>query len=307
MVKGDDGQYHLYYSRWKISDGFEAWVTSSEVAHAVGSSPTGPFVFHDVALPPRGRQFWDGMVTHNPTVHRFGKKYYLHYTGNTGDGKVTATLNWVHRNNQRIGVAVADRPEGPWKRMDKPAIDVSADPNAPDSLCVANPSITQGRDGTFYLLYKAVGRQMPLPFGGPVVHLLATSALPTGPFQKRLKPMFTLAGDNFPFEDPFLWFDQKRDHFFVIMKDNKGILLGTGTSTLVLYQSKDAVDWEPAEHPLVSILELHWKNKAVEHVERMERPQLVFDEGGEPATLIVAIKDGEMSSYNVRIPLATGP
>ena len=30
---------------------------------------------------------------------------------------------WVNRNNQRIGVAVADDPNGPWKRFDKPLID----------------------------------------------------------------------------------------------------------------------------------------------------------------------------------------
>src|ERR1700754_891363 len=77
MVRGEDGKYHLYYSRWKVSTGFESWVTASEVAHAVGASPAGPFVFHDVALPPRDRHLWDGMVTHNPTVQKFGKKYYL--------------------------------------------------------------------------------------------------------------------------------------------------------------------------------------------------------------------------------------
>ena len=305
MVKGDDGKYHLFYSRWKIADGFEAWVTSSEVAHAIGDTPTGPFVFHDVALAPRGRQFWDGLVTHNPTVHRFGKKYYLYYMGNTGDGVVMATLNWTHRNNQRIGVAVSDRPEGPWKRMARPLIDVSPDPRAPDSLCVANPSITQGPNGVFSLLYKAVGREKPLPFGGPVVHLMATSASPTGPFTKDPKPLFTLAGNNFPFEDPFLWFDRASSIFYVIMKDNKGVVLGTGVSTLVLYQSKDAVNWRRAEHPLVSKLELHWKDRPVEPVERVERPQLAFDEHERPVALIVAIKDSE-GSYSVRIPLSGG-
>lgn len=303
MLAGPDGRYHLYYSRWKISNGFQAWVTSSEIAHAVGDSPTGPFVFHDVVLPARGKQFWDGLVTHNPTVKRFGKKYYLYYMGNTGDGKLTTDLNWVHRNNQRIGVAVASNPDGPWTRSNQPLIDVSADPNAPDSLCVANPGITQGADGKFLLLYKAVGRKRPLPFGGPVVHLMAESDSPTGPFRKMLKPLFTLPGVDFPFEDPFFWYDGLRHSYFVILKDNHGITSGNGHSTLVLYQSADAFNWLPAKHFLVSDLELHWKGRPVQPVKALERPQIMFDAGGNPTVLIVAIRDEGMDSYNVRIPL----
>lgn len=59
MVQSPDRKYHLYYSRWKIADGFQAWVTSSEIAHAIGDSPTGPFKFHDVTLPARGKEHWD--------------------------------------------------------------------------------------------------------------------------------------------------------------------------------------------------------------------------------------------------------
>jgi len=305
MVQSDGGKYHLYYSRWKAELGMEAWVTSSEVAHAIGDSPFGPFQFHDVALPPRDKSLWDGMVTHNPTILHSGKKYYLYYMGNTGDGKLSATLNWVHRNNQRIGVAIATDPNGPWKRSKHPLLNTSLDPSAPDSLLVSNPSITQGRDGKFYLLYKAVGKHAPLPFGGPVVHLMALSDSPAGPFRKDLKPLFTIAGQNFPFEDPFLWFDKARDLYFVILKDNHGTVLGTNESTLLLYQSPDATHWTQAPHLLVSPLELHWKIGLTEKVKRMERPQLTFNRDGKPIALIVAITDDAPVTYNVRVPLAT--
>ena len=304
MIRSDDGKYHLYYSRWKKSDGFESWVTRSEIAHAVGDSPTGPFAFHDLALTARGKDAWDGLVTHNPTVLRVGGKYYLYYTGDTGDGLVMPTLNWSHRNNQRIGVAVADSPNGPWTRFDRPVIDVSGNPHAPDSLCVGNPSVTRGRDGKYLLLYKAVGRENPLPFGGPVVHLLAISDSPAGPFHKLLKPLFTVPGSVFPFEDPFFWYDAKRDMYFVILKDNHGIVSGTGHSSLVLYQSKDACDWVKAGHLLVSDLRLNWKTRPTETVQRMERPQLTFGANGEPIALVVAIYDNRNDTYNVQIPLS---
>jgi hypothetical protein len=223
--------------------------------------------------------------------------------GNTGDGAISPTLNFVHRNNQRIGVAIADNPNGPWSRLQKPIIDVSPDPSAPDSLCTSNPSITQGRDGRYYLLYKGVGRQKPLPFGGPVVHLMAVSKSPTGPFRKELKPLFTIAGNSFPFEDPFLWFDRERDTYFTILKDNHGVTSGPKQSSLVLFESHDALDWHPAEHPFIDNLELHWRDRPVQHVEAMERPQLMFDSFGRPAILTVATKDGSATTYNVRIPL----
>ncbi len=119
-----DQKYHLFNSHWPCTFGLPVWVTSLEVAHAVSDSPFGPFQFKDVALSHRGAEYWDGMYTHNPTVHFFNRKYYLNYTGNFGDGKITSPqLNWTHRINQRIGVAIADDPNGPWIRFDKALID----------------------------------------------------------------------------------------------------------------------------------------------------------------------------------------
>ena len=99
VVKGQDGLYHMFYSRWKHETYFSGWVTHSEIAHAVSEKPEGPFKFKDVALPARGAEYWDGLTTHNPTVKEFGGKYYLYYMGNTGDGKAMENLNFIHRNN----------------------------------------------------------------------------------------------------------------------------------------------------------------------------------------------------------------
>ncbi|MEM9412355.1 MAG: FAD-dependent oxidoreductase, partial [Planctomycetota bacterium] len=92
-VKGDDGLYHMYYSRWPRELTHQAWVTHSEIAHAVSESPTGPWEHKDVALPARGGDYWDGNCTHNPTVLKRGRKYFLYYMGNRGNGKVEQPLN----------------------------------------------------------------------------------------------------------------------------------------------------------------------------------------------------------------------
>src|SRR5512142_2866703 len=39
MIEDKIGIYHLYYSRWKNSAGPNGWLTSSEVAHAIGRTP----------------------------------------------------------------------------------------------------------------------------------------------------------------------------------------------------------------------------------------------------------------------------
>ena len=92
-IKSDDGKYQMFYSRWPRKLGHLAWVTHSEVAHAVSDTPFGPWTHHDVALPARGTNFWDGSCTHNPTILRIGKKFYLYYMGNYGDGVVKAVVD----------------------------------------------------------------------------------------------------------------------------------------------------------------------------------------------------------------------
>jgi hypothetical protein len=301
MVRADDGRCHLYYSRWPSAEGFAAWVTHSEVAHAVADHPLGPYRHVDVALPARGPQFWDGHNTHNPAVFRHGGRYYLYYTGNYGDRQKVTGLNWSHRNHQRVGVAVADRPEGPWRRFDRPLIEPT--PGFHDALMGANPSVLARPDGTIQLIYKAVALTKPLPFGGPVVHVVATAPAPTGPFTKRPDPVFTHEGAMFPAEDPFIWREGGR--YWAVVKDMRGYFTKAGRS-LALMRSDDGLAWRPAAQPLVSRTEFRRADGTVQKLAALERPQLWFDRD-EPAVLFCAASIGaEMqssSTFNVAIPL----
>ncbi|TWT85138.1 Glycosyl hydrolases family 43 [Planctomycetes bacterium CA13] len=309
LVKGGDGMYHMYYSRWEKKLGW-AWVTHSEIAHAVSESPFGPFRFQDVALPPRGAEFWDGLCTHNPTVHRFADKYYLYYMGNTGDGVVTGApgkvkLNPVHRNNQRIGVAVADNPNGPWIRFDQPLINVNPDVESLDALMTSNPSVVQRPDGGYLMVYKAVGKKKPGIWGGPVVHCVATSDSPIGPFKKHDEAVFQAPGFEFPAEDPFIWYQDGK--YRAIVKDMRGAFTDAGQS-LVLFDSTDGLEWSLANSPLVSTLQIKWENGQVQKLKHLERPQL-FIEDGKPVVLLCAADtlddQGVLQSFNVQIPVQT--
>jgi hypothetical protein len=305
MARGEDNKYHLYYSRWPRKLGHNAWVTHSEVAHAVGASPLGPFRFVDVALPARGKEFWDGLCTHNPTILRGGDKFYLYYMGNTGDGQAMTTLNWVHRNNQRIGVAVSDSANGPWKRLDRPVLDVSPDKDAGDSLMTSNPSVARRPDGGYLMIYKAVGQKRPAPFGGPVIHMAATADSPIGPFTKHANPLFVTPGVDFPAEDPFAWYDYRAARYYAVVKDNNGYFTKGGKS-LALWESPDGLEWKLAPHALVSTTEVTWQGKGKQKMNSLERPQLLFSADGRPIVLLGAVDEDRARghSFNVRIPLA---
>ena len=299
MVRDEQGKCHLFYSRWPRALGHYAWVTHSEIAHAVADHPLGPYKFVGVALPERGADKWDGLCTHNPTVMKFGDRYYLYYMGNTGDRKKVNGLNWTHRNKQRIGVAVADSPNGPWSRSDKPLIDTT--PKFHDGLCNNNPSVTQRPEGGYLMVYKAIGDKGKAPFGGPVVHVVATSDSPTGPFKKHPNPVFTKAGDPFAAEDPYIW--RGSDRYWAIVKDFNGGFTNKGTS-LALFESANGINWKASTNPLVSTLNLAWENGKSTKLLKLERPQ-IYLENGEPAVLFcAAAPHGKLDeSYNVQIPL----
>jgi hypothetical protein len=301
MVRDSEGICHLFYSRWPRAAGFNAWVTHSEIAHAVADSPLGPYTHRDTPFPVRGPQFWDSLCTHNPTVLHHEGKYYLYYMGNSGDGKTVEDpddLNWTHRNNQRIGVAVAAHPSGPWKRSDTPLIDVSSDPTASDSLMVSNPAVMQRPDGSFLMIYKAVGREYELPFGGPVIHRIALSKRPDGPFIKQPDPIFTINGSKFPAEDPFIWY--QKGQYRAVLKDMGGYFTRAGRS-LVLFESADGLHWQPSNPCLISDRTVRFEDGSIKQFDYLERPQIYF-ENGKPSILFCAARDGD-KTCNIHIPL----
>ena len=314
-VKGDDGKYHLLYSRWPVSVGFApGWAIYSQIAYAVADSPFGPFRHVNVALPARGinpatgKKFWDADATHNPNLLRHPNgKYYLYYMGNYGDGKDYPT----HRNHQRIGLAVADSPAGPWKRFDQPIVDVSSDPKAFDSLCVTNPAAAVRPDGGIVLIYKAVTQQAGKPMGGKVRYGAALAATPEGPYVKTPGRIFeadeaTSSKHWMLAEDPFIWFSKTYgNRYYAVARDVVGHFTGEGGG-IALFQSDDGLNWRAADHPKV-IGQSYAFADGTRSVTKLERPALLF-EGGEPVALFGAADGYKVKgriSTNVAIPLAS--
>jgi hypothetical protein len=290
MIRDEKGELHLFFSRWPICEGFEAWVTHSEVCRARAETPLGPFHFEEVVLP-RRPGYWDGDVTHNPSVRCFGVRYYLYYNGNQSEGDW-----WGHRNNQRVGLAVADRPQGPWTRFDTPLLDVTA--GAWDAKVTTNPSCTQTPDGRFILVYKGVGDKNPPPKYGPVLHGVAFADRPEGPFIKHPEPIFASEGAEFPGEDPFVWC--RNDRYHVLLKD-QGTFYSSSSRAIVHFESTNGIDWELSKQPIVQERELLHSDGHRQPVHRLERPFLYTDNGVTQAFLcgVKSEKDENLSQIVV--------
>ncbi|MEC0228703.1 glycoside hydrolase family protein [Paenibacillus alba] len=294
VAKGKDGRYHMLFSCWPASSGHDAWVTQSKVGHAISDNPLGPYQFQGIVLQGSGGTSWDADVIHNPTMIAYGDKYYLYYMANYGNGEY-----WDHRNHQRIGVAEADHPGGPWRRSEKPIIEVTL--GSWDHLLVSNPTVTVTPQGKVVMVYKGVG-QGELPKGGAVVCGVAEADHPLGPFRKVAGPIMVNPDNDWSVEDPFIWFQD--DRFYALVKDFQGYFTGTGESSVALFESEDGTNWHPSEHALGFKREIAWSDGSVQPVEAMERPQLLF-ENGRPIVLYCAIAadlDRE-NCFNVAIPL----
>lgn len=311
MVKGGDNKFHLVYSRWPRRLGHYAWITDSEVAHAVADNPTGPYKFVNVILPARGNQYWDGVATHNPTLLFKNGKYYLYYMGTTGTSSLNPPVTmkdtawWDYRNHQRIGVAMAEKPDGIWQRFDKPIIDISVDSTAYDALMVANPAVTFTEDNKVVLVYKQVEKNGKLS-GGKVRFGVAFADSPTGPFIKEKRPVFEAKEgekDWMIAEDPYIWFN--KGYYYAIIRDVVGRFTGEG-GALALLISKDAKKWQPSKYPKVLGKTFIWEDSTNSGT-KLERPQLYL-ENGIPKILFGAIdinnKGPRSHSANIRIPLS---
>ena len=294
IIKGEDGKYHLFYSRWP--EDHAAWLTFSEIAHATSEGPAGPWKYKETVLEGRGKGHWDAITAHNPKIKYFNGKYYLYYIAtNLGNMDYTdqdlidthgksldqSPVRKMLRENQRTGVAIASSLDGPWERLDQPIIE----PSGPITTLTVNPAIEQGKDGRFYLIVKGDKPHEKRFIRNQAV---AISESPTGPFVMQPEPVI----DYLDTEDMSMWYDKTRELFYGIFHAHE---------YLGLICSEDGVHWKKANEFEVLKKEIPMKNGQVLHPDRMERP-FIFLENGEARTLCLAVLEGH-ESYMVFVPI----
>ncbi|MEH6305425.1 glycoside hydrolase family protein [Olivibacter sp. CPCC 100613] len=310
VVKGEDGLYHMFASRWSKEYGFGNWVTNSQIIRAVSTTPAGPYTFAEVVLDARGKNFFDGCTTHNARIIKSGKYYLLYYFGNTypdtppkpGEDVWASGLAQRAWMNKRIGLAWSTSVHGPWTRSEHPILEPR--PGHWDASITSNPSPVSLPDGRIYLMYKSSQKDHNPPL------LLGAAAADSfkGPY-KRLseKPLFEFHAqgklDN-DVEDPFVWWSG--DHYELIMKDRFGHICGEEGGGIHAL-SKDGIQWDLA-HPVKAYSRhIKWEDGKVTLQANFERPFLLF-ENGKATHLFAATGTGNRpyeleNSWNMVIPL----
>lgn len=292
-----EGKWHMFCSRWPRSLGFGwNWLFNSEVIQAVSDRPEGPYHFLRVVLPRRGRQYFDGMNTHNTCIQRYKGKYYLYYMGTTYGGKIPgpgedvpydyAMETW---NRKRIGVAVAESIYGEFVRSEAPLLS-PRDCSHWDCTITTNPSVTVLPDGKTYMIYKsrrAIGE--PLQLG------VAVSDTPDGSFERLCEgPILGFADKNIHVEDPFLWYDEGRKKFCLLAKDDSKAGRGiTGEWGSGFYaESEDCIHFIASDQPQAYSRRVRFAAGEEKLMCNLERPWLAF-RNGRPEYLFNATGNGD--------------
>jgi len=299
-IKGDDGKYHLFASRWSNSTGFSPyWLTNSEIVHAVSERAEGPYKFSEVALPPRGAEFWDGQMTHNPAIRKFGDTYLLYYTGTTYQGARPGAANPVgetdalkleaHRG-ERIGLATSKSPYGPWKRLSKPILDVV--PNSWEQYLVSNAAPVVLKNGSVMLYYKGVEKLRVHAIG------LATADCPTCEYRRVSdKPLNMGIGA----EDPFIW--QEDGKFKALMLDHERRY--SPDKEIFYAVSDDGLKWRVPLNSIAVSRKVLFADGTTKKMNSTERPHVLI-ENGKPTHVFFATGetvDGKRYTWNMVIPL----
>ena len=292
------GKYHMFSSRWKEEWGFGwNWVFNSEIIHSVSDTPEGPYVFQNVVLPRRGRQYFDGMNTHNTCIKEYNGKFYIYYMGTTYGGDIPENGEVPHCyceetwNRKRIGLAVADDINGEFIRRDTPLFE-PRDCSHCYCTITTNPSVAIMPDGKTYMIYKSRSAYAkPLKLG------IAVADKPDGEFTRLSEhPILDFQDEDKHIEDPFIWYDEKKKKFCLITKDDvkNGSFGVTGEWGAGYYaESDDCMDFEIGDDPKVYSRKVTWADGSESVQCNLERPSLLFNEQGEPTHIFCASGTGK--------------
>jgi len=283
-IEDEDGQIHVFFSRWDARKGMGGWIRGSEIVHAVASVPEGPYEVRETIFAPRPG-FWDATTCHNPLIKKVDDIYCLFYMGNA-NGKT---------NTKRIGLATSTSLNGPWIRPDKPLLE-AGETGDWDDHCTTNPAFLKHPNGQYWLYYKSWNTQEYETAAGPIKgnrkYGLAIAEKPEGPYIKHpANPVidFSYRGANCQFEDGFVWMEKSR--FKMIARDMGFYNHEDG----LLMESKNGLQWTLPKIAYYGAEKYIQQPPAPAHLKkygRFERPQILF-KNGRPAFLFTTSQGGK--------------
>ena len=298
VILDDEGTYHMYYARWPKANprGMYGWLYVSEIAHATAKRPEGPYKYKDVVLKGFGEpqaERWDAYNAHNPCITRMrdnksGKlRYYLYYIANRDDNSLHCDW-WNRIINQRVGVAVADSPNGPWTRHLEPVI---TPPNGQLHHYLVNPGVCQLPDGRSLMVLKGRGKglnkkdERGVLDVGPMLHGWALADCPEGPFKVQKSLLFP---GHISAEDPCVWVAGGK--IYAAVKDWHGKLGGIAGISYVIgtMDSDNTITWEIPKEASISERIIKWDDGKETRLNALERPFVLIGKDNHPTHLFAA-------------------
>jgi len=284
IMADDDGTLHMFSALMDDSCSLGAWLTKSRVLHAVSPSVASPFAPKEIVLGQRNASYWDSLTQHNPTVVRAPDGTWLIvYMGNhaTDGQKAQNCTRGVSAGavgglpaaatTQRIGIASAPSPNGPWSREPTPVLEPGA-PGAWDDLFVTNPTAHAFANGTVLLLFK--GRSSEHPNG--MFTGVAVADTWRGPYRKVGAGPIANVPQNC--EDAGVFRGASTGRFFAVFH--------CGCNFLTVW-SEDGLAWERSA-PITPWCDVTFDDGSTARLRRRERPQFVLDASG----VVVAMTNG---------------
>ena len=286
--------YHMFASHWSYdrgrdTDSIAAW-TSGNIVRATSKDLLGPYVFEAVVLDPRpGDQYYDSMGVHNPKITRHDGKFVLYYIMIPSEAYRNTQAFRDSAGGFQMGIATADRIEGPWQRCDAPVAPVN------------NPALCISESGSVVLLGK--DKTVFSDSGRAICRLLSYEA---DSLFGDYKPSFGLGNslpNGYELEDPCLWY--AGGQYNMLVNDWKEASYMPGHPTLY-YFSKDGKQFHLySDTPVFpSSNEIEFADGSVETFLRMERPNVYVNEAGEvEAFMSTAVKDYQTEAQIVVWPV----
>lgn len=287
------GLYYAIGNKWADTDGFQGWVHYNRIYVGSSANKLGPFSLVTELSELRGQAWAANMVT-NPNIIEIAGTYYLYYVGSNYSSVDYPVNESEARANQRIGVASASHPAGPWTPSANNPI-LSPSVSDWDQNVVNNPSVYVDGSGDINMVYKSdldgelgvtrLGKVKLTTWEGPVTD------------RSTAAPNFGL--DVYA-EDPIVWFEDGR--YWAIFKamDNSLIPKGHG----ILAVSDDAgASFRLALGIEAYDLTIDWNDATSILYSNIERP-FVLVEAGVATALFTAVRRTDGTSFNVGIDLA---
>lgn len=121
FITSFNGKYYLYYM-----GNSNGKTNTKRIGLAVADSLYGPWQRMDTpVLLPGETGSWDDHCTTNPSVIRYKQQHLLYYK--SWNTKEYESASGAVRGNRKYGLAIADQPEGPYKKYTgNPVIDFSS-------------------------------------------------------------------------------------------------------------------------------------------------------------------------------------